>query len=758
MDDKDAERRKREPENARNSESTKRACHEVVFHLEETHIEKRKNDVDRDCGISTGCDPKAFKAVASRISNENVFLIQELGFGPVRQFRCSELNLSLCKMLLDNFNVEKCTIKIHGRNLTVMEKDFDRLMGLRCRGTEVSLPKRVIHDPEVADLQGIIWGVDKEMSIDILRKNVVFSDDPDNLFVVSFVLFALAIMYCPTRAGYVDPRLLLLVKDRKRMRSYNWGRLAFRKLLEEVKLYQNNKPDHVGGCLVFLQLFYLSVIGEKMFIIPKSVPPVMTWGRKESNMIYERVEEKGGFYKTDGIWVTKRYSSVRSTEFSGSRDYSTGLKTNLVDDMSAMRSHISTAEEKVGVLVNTMYRIGPDISNLREAMTLLHDSMVKLKSGDVTGLVDEVFRAVRSIEGGNVHPGEVSDYSGFEKNQCTREEDVNAYISKPIGPNSDAKGSQPFNGSGEAKKQRRRKFGTVAKLSPSDMDILKYLSSKKGHAKDNLGSVEVGRFRGFSVSRWDLQCLSPTRSISSEVINIMGEYCFVNREDWWFLSTLFSERAKDYYDSYAGVQSYVSATISMCRLRKYCGRLKACKKIFIPILDDVVDHWFLVVANITEGECEMWDCIPDLPAQQRRKNMVNNVMSLLGEVFSSELEVSDVAPSALSSYSFAYPESSRIVPNKYDSGIFTIRHIQYYRERWFSVFNSADERIRIALEIVNNPMNECYKSVWDSVCREENEISECKELPATSGDVVGDHADPVTTTSGMKLKPRVPRR
>ncbi|KAL6219392.1 hypothetical protein ACLB2K_007151 [Fragaria x ananassa] len=339
----DAERRKREPENARNSESTKRACHEVVFHLEETHIEKRKNDVDRDCGISTGCDPKAFKAVASRISNEKVFLIQELGFGPVRQFRCSELNLLLCKMLLDNFNVEKCTIKIHGRNLTVMEKDFDRLMGLRCRGTEVSLPKRVIHDPEVADLQGIIWGVDKEMSIDILRRNVVFSDDPDNLFVVSFVLFALAIMYCPTRAGYVDPRLLLLVKDRKRMRSYNWGRLAFRKLLEEVKLYQNNKPGHVGGCLVFLQLFYLSVIGEKMFIIPKSVPPVMTWGRKESNMIYERVEEKGGFYKTDGIWVTKRYSSVRSTEFSGSRDYSTGLKTNLVDDMSAMRSHISTA-------------------------------------------------------------------------------------------------------------------------------------------------------------------------------------------------------------------------------------------------------------------------------------------------------------------------------------------------------------------------------------------------------------------------------
>ena len=97
-----------------------------------------------------------------------------------------------------------------------------------------------------------------------------------------------------------------------------------------------------------------------------------------------------------------------------------GLKTNLVDDMFAMRSHISAAEEKVGVLANTVYRIGPNISNLKKAMTLSHDSMVKLKSGDVTGLVDEVFRAVHSIEGGNVHPREVSDYSGFQKNQCTR--------------------------------------------------------------------------------------------------------------------------------------------------------------------------------------------------------------------------------------------------------------------------------------------------------------------------------------------------
>ncbi|KAL6189095.1 hypothetical protein ACLB2K_040485 [Fragaria x ananassa] len=161
--------------------------------------------------------------------------------------------------------------------------------------------------------------------------------------------------------------------------------------------------------------------------------------------------------------------------------------------MFAMRSHISVAEEKVGVLQTTVHRMGPDISNLRDAMTALYDSVVKLKAGDVTCIVDDVLRAVESIECGH------------------------------SGPTSDAKGSlKSLNRSVEVKKQGQRRFRGVANLSPVDMDMLKYLFSKKALAEDNLGSAEVGRFSEFSVSRWDLLCLAPSRCISSEVINIMG--------------------------------------------------------------------------------------------------------------------------------------------------------------------------------------------------------------------------------------------
>ncbi|KAL6209290.1 hypothetical protein ACLB2K_020232 [Fragaria x ananassa] len=310
--------------------------------------------------------------------------------------------------------------------------------------------------------------------------------------------------------------------------------------------------------------------------------------------------------------------------------------------MFAMRSHISVAEEKVGVLVTTMHRMGPDISNLRDAMIALYDSVVKLKVRDVTCMVDDILRGVESIECGHSGP--------------TRE-DVNTHMLKPVYANttSDAKGSlKSLNRSVEVKKQGQRRFRGVANLSPIEMDMLKYLFSKKAPTEDSLGSAEVWRFREFSVS------LGP----------------FEPRP-----LTLYKQRA----------------TITMCKLHKYYGQLQSCRKIFIPINDDVLDHWFLVVVNITEDECEIWDNITDLPAQQCLKNLVNDV------------------------------------------------------------FNSYDERVRIALEIVNNPINECYKKFGIVRMLKRMKGVHLRNHHTTEG-VDGGEQEPFRATMVMKFKPHVLRR
>lgn len=67
---------------------------------------------------------------------------------------------------------------------------------------------------------------------------------------------------------------------------------------------------------------------------------------------------------------------------------------------------------------------------------------------------------------------------------------MNTHMLKPVCANttSDAKGSlKSLNRSVEVKKQGQRRFGGVANLSPVDMDMLKYLFSKKALAEDNLG-------------------------------------------------------------------------------------------------------------------------------------------------------------------------------------------------------------------------------------------------------------------------------
>ncbi|KAL6223196.1 hypothetical protein ACLB2K_006585 [Fragaria x ananassa] len=190
-----------------------------------------------------------------------------MGFGHVHNFRCGKLNLSLCEILLNNFDVKNQKIQIHGRHMSIIEKDFDRLIGLRCHSTEVNIHYLT------AKCEAVEWNKrlcrnDTYINLKSLKKTIVYTDD-DDLFMVSFALFSLATMFYPSTPGYIDPRFLIPLKNPSAIRSHNWGQFAYTKLVEGVTSYQSGNLSPNLGCLVFLQVFYLSVLGEMMFIVSR---------------------------------------------------------------------------------------------------------------------------------------------------------------------------------------------------------------------------------------------------------------------------------------------------------------------------------------------------------------------------------------------------------------------------------------------------------------------------------------------------------
>lgn len=186
--------------------------------------------------ISTATHSKEFKRTVSSLSNEKRIAILEMGFGPIYQFWCSNLNCVLCQTLVDNFDVCNSLIKIHGRQLSITKVDFQCLMEVRDGGCDVDLRGSMDH-LEIEVLRNKIFGKSKELSIDVLRKHMVDSRTADDTFKICFSLYAMATILCPTTPGHVDPSYLVAVRDPNVLHLNNWENFCFNPLVEGISMF-----------------------------------------------------------------------------------------------------------------------------------------------------------------------------------------------------------------------------------------------------------------------------------------------------------------------------------------------------------------------------------------------------------------------------------------------------------------------------------------------------------------------------------------
>ncbi|KAH0987696.1 hypothetical protein GBA52_014873 [Prunus armeniaca] len=111
---------------------------------------------------------------------------------------------------------------------------------------------------------------------------MVGTKEAGDFFKVGFVTFALCTLLCPTTSVYVNLKYLLPLRDSKAIARKNWASYSFRFLLDSVRSFKENNQVYIGGCLLFLQLFYLDAIAHGSLLIDKSVLPLTVWGKVET--------------------------------------------------------------------------------------------------------------------------------------------------------------------------------------------------------------------------------------------------------------------------------------------------------------------------------------------------------------------------------------------------------------------------------------------------------------------------------------------
>ncbi|KAL6123350.1 hypothetical protein ACLB2K_075872 [Fragaria x ananassa] len=195
------------------------------------------------------------------------------------------------------------------------------------------------------------------------------------------------------------------------------------------------------------------------------------------------------------------------------------------------------------------------------------------------------------------------------------------------------------------------------------------------------------------------------------VVNIWAAYLCQTNSDSWFLPTFFGEHARLNQDPSA-VHVSMASTIVHCRLQRFHRRLKHCVQIFIPLHDEITNHWFLLVMKLKDKIAELWDFVPELTSSlNRRIEIARATMLLLQTVFASAMSKSSDVYYNFPSFRLSFPEGNPTTYNKYDSGIYIMMQMKCYSDKWFEGYNSEVMRSAVALEIVNNQSNELLKSV-----------------------------------------------
>lgn len=242
--------------------------------------------------------------------------------------------------------------------------------------------------------------------------------------------------------------------------------------------------------------------------------------------------------------------------------------------------------------------------------------------------------------------------------------------------------------------------------------------------------------------------------LNRKVIDISASYLYETESDRWFLPA-FSLDVLQRHEVYEDEQSWLSLLETLCIERNYHERLHRCTQIFIPINDTLDDHWFLFVINMGYVDCEIWDCKPAPQVDERRKDYASAAMKLLQKVFANEMRMA--MPFNNPSFTISDPCSVHSQLNHHDSGIFVIRSMQHYLNQWYEGFNSADQRVRLALEIVRNPKNEVIDRVLFAAASDEAPQQPPEGKLQNDGREVGLDWQPMFT-QGIKFTARRPRR
>ncbi|PRQ24049.1 putative Ulp1 peptidase [Rosa chinensis] len=226
---------------------------------------------------------------------------------------------------------------------------------------------------------------------------------------------------------------------------------------------------------------------------------------------------------------------------------------------------------------------------------------------------------------------------------------------------------------------------------------------------DPFSSVVVANIGGMNLTRTDLQSLGPRQLVCNMVINIFAMYMNEPGKEDWYLPTFFASNLIK-KDVKMSVTEHVERIRSVCALKRFDGRLSACRRIFIPMHEEGTNkrhgHWYLLVVHVRDRHAEILDSYPANGKTMSRIQAARLAMNMLDRVFVRDI-AEDLNPHvSLGTLPFDMSSFGPIQRNTTDCGVFVIRNMQHYGTDWAAKYDSDGERASLVLECLLHQRND----------------------------------------------------
>ncbi|KAI3747795.1 hypothetical protein L6452_10451 [Arctium lappa] len=247
----------------------------------------------KQANLVTRCSPGRLVNVMKRFTPDQKEAVKSMGFGSLLDLKCRTLRRSLCLWLLERFNTIRRSLEICGKRIPLSARDVELVMGLPSSGKDIvnSGP-----DDLVADLRQKYNASNRGISVRFLEERLGEPEAGDD-FKRAFLLYVLGTLLCPTARLDVSPSFLHFLTDMDSIHEYNWAKFLLDKLVREVARFRQGKQRAVGGCLLFLQLFYYEsvAIGGPCELGPVVVPCLSLWTEENISEREKQEKELGGY-------------------------------------------------------------------------------------------------------------------------------------------------------------------------------------------------------------------------------------------------------------------------------------------------------------------------------------------------------------------------------------------------------------------------------------------------------------------------------